>query len=64
MITNHELYSEVEDPDFNIKIKVVGICSINREEWVITDLCSNLLGITTIPLYETLGEEMLTLILN
>jgi len=61
---DHNLYSEVEDQDFGIKLKIIGICSINREEWIITDLAANLLGITTVPLYETLGADMLTLILN
>lgn len=45
-------------------LEMVGICSINREEWVVTDLACNLLGITSVPLYETLGEEMLSLILS
>lgn len=63
-IMDHNLYSEVEDQDFNIRLKVIGICSINREEWIITDLSANLLGITTVPLYETLGADMLVLILN
>lgn len=40
-------------------LDMVGICSINREEWIVTDLACNLLGITSVPLYETLGEEML-----
>lgn len=36
-------------------LKVIGISSVNREEWLITDLAANLLGITTVALYETLG---------
>lgn len=63
-IMDHNLYSEVENPEFNVRLKVLGICSVNREEWLITDLAANLLGITTVPLYETLGADMLTLILN
>jgi long-subunit acyl-CoA synthetase (AMP-forming) len=58
------LYSEVIDEDFKIKLKVVGICSVNREEWIVTDLCCNLLEITSVPLYETLGKQMLILILD
>jgi long-chain acyl-CoA synthetase len=54
----------VFDPDFNTSLKVVGICSVNREEWILTDLASNLLEITSIPLYETLGHQMLLLILK
>lgn len=61
---DHGFYSDIEDQDFNVRLKVLGICSINREEWIVTDLAANLLGITTVPLYETLGADMLTLILN
>jgi long-chain acyl-CoA synthetase len=42
----------------------VGICSINREEWLVTDLASNLIDVTSVPLYDTLGDEMLEIILN
>lgn len=56
VILQNSLYSEVFDPDFNTTLKVVGICSVNREEWILADLASNLLEITTIPLYETLGH--------
>ena len=55
MINNELLYSENEDSDFGVKMKLVGICSVNREEWIVTDMASNLLEITTVPLYETLG---------
>lgn len=54
-----KLYNEVEDFDFGITLKVAGICSVNREEWILTDLACNLLSITSVPLYETLGEETL-----
>jgi len=54
-IKSRELYSEVNDPDFNVSLRVLGICSVNREEWIMTDLASNLLKITSVPLYETLG---------
>ena len=49
--------------EFNMSIEVVGICSVNREEWLVTDLACNLLNITSVPLYETLGEQMLQVIL-
>jgi long-chain acyl-CoA synthetase len=42
----------------------LGICSVNREEWLVTDLASNLIDVTTVPLYETLGDDMLEIILN
>jgi long-chain acyl-CoA synthetase len=59
-----ELAFETHDNDFDMKLKVVGICSINREEWLLTDLACNLLGITSVPLYETLGDEILQIILS
>ena len=46
----------MSDPDFGLDLKVVGICSINREEWIVTDLAVNLLEVTSVPLYETLGH--------
>jgi long-chain acyl-CoA synthetase len=52
------------DPDTDVKIDVVGIVGINREEWLVTDLACNLLGVTSVPLYETLGQEMINLILK
>jgi long-subunit acyl-CoA synthetase (AMP-forming) len=45
-------------------LKVLGITAANCEEWVVTDLASNLLGITSVPLYETLGSTMMALILD
>ncbi len=45
-------------------LKVVGITSVNCEAWVATDLAANLLGITTVPLYETLGASMLQIVLD
>ena len=43
---------------------MLGITSVNCEEWVATDLAANLLGIATVPLYETLGATMMQLILE
>jgi len=45
-------------------LNVVGICSINRQEWITTDLACNLIDVTSVPLYETLGDDMLQVILN
>ena len=45
-------------------MKVIGICSINREEWLVTDLACNSIGVTSVPLYETLGDDMLKMILE
>jgi long-subunit acyl-CoA synthetase (AMP-forming) len=58
------LFSKVTDEDFNRNLNILGICSVNREEWLVTDLAANLLSITSVPLYETLGADMLTLILS
>ena len=63
-ILAENLAGEVHDEDFKLTLKVVGIVSINREEWVVTDLAANLLDVTSVPLYETLGEELLNLILT
>ena len=54
----------MHDQDFFMTLKVVGICSINRHEWLITDLACNLVDVTSVPLYETLGDDMLQVILN
>ena len=64
IIVKNQLYNEVSDPDFGITLKVAGICSVNREEWIITDLASNMLGVTAVPLYETLGHSTMVLILQ
>lgn len=45
-------------------LDVMGIVGVNSQEWVVTDLACNLLGVTSIPLYETLGQEMVNLILK
>ena len=54
-IQKENLEADVLDSDFNLNIKTVGIVSINREEWLVTDLACNLLDLTSVPLYETLG---------
>jgi hypothetical protein len=43
LIKQKNLSVLVEDTDFKISLKVIGICSINREEWLVTDLACNLL---------------------
>jgi len=63
-ILDLQLAKEVTDPEHNLKLSTIGICSINREEWLVTDLAANLINVTTVPLYETLGNEMLMMILN
>ena len=78
-ITKKHLFSEVSDTNPTYReeeekgervegpprdLRVLGITSVNCEEWVTTDLAANLLGITTVPLYETLGATMMQLILE
>lgn len=64
-------YNEVYDTAFNLgrfiysrqlffveelhKMKLIGIYSKNRYEWFVTDWACILFGVTTVPLYETLG---------
>lgn len=62
VIQKENLVSETRDADSILE--VIGIVSINREEWIVTDLACNLLDITSVPLYETLGDEMLNIILD
>ncbi len=38
-------------------LRVLGLYSKNREEWVLTDIACWMMSITTVPLYDTLGEE-------
>ena len=45
-------------------MRFIGIFSKNREEWVITDFASMISGITTVPLYDTLGQEAIEYILD
>ena len=45
-------------------IQTIGLCSINRSEWIVTDLACNLLNITSVALYETLGDEILSIIME
>jgi long-chain acyl-CoA synthetase len=42
------------------KLKLFGIFSKNRVEWALTDIASSLYGFTTIPIYDTLGDENIT----
>lgn len=45
-------------------MKLAGIYSKNRYEWFITDWACILFGLTSVPLYDTLGVENLTFCLN
>ena len=41
-------------------MRFIGIYSKNRYEWILTDIACIFLGLTSIPLYDTLGQENLT----
>jgi long-chain acyl-CoA synthetase len=46
------------------KLKLVGVFSKNREEWVLLEYANFLYGNTMIPLYDTLGPESIPFVLN
>lgn len=46
------------------KMKLIGIFSKNRYEWLATDWACILFGLTTVPLYDTLGIENISYCLN
>lgn len=41
----------------NYKLKFLAIYANNSREWILTDIANALYGVTTIPIYDTLGEE-------
>ena len=45
-------------------MKFIGIYSKNRYEWLVTDWACVLFGLTSVPLYDTLGVQNLTFCLN
>eukprot|EP00914_Ancora_sagittata_P016313 GHVO01032513.1.p1 GENE.GHVO01032513.1~~GHVO01032513.1.p1 ORF type:complete len:836 (+),score=159.96 GHVO01032513.1:362-2869(+) len=46
------------------EMRMVGVFSKNREEWLLLELAANAFGLTLVPLYETLGNEALEYILD
>lgn len=64
LMKQHSLAADVFDTCCQKKMQTVGICSVNREEWLVTDLACNLIDVTSVPLYETLGQEILQIILD
>lgn len=46
------------------QLKMIGVFSKNREEWLLLECANILYGNTMIPLYETLGLEAFPYILN
>ena len=55
-LLKHKLTFEAEDP----KLNLIGIYSRNRQEFYLADLACILYGITSVPLYDTLGIDNLT----
>ncbi len=45
-------------------LRTLAIYSKNREEWILTDLGCAQAGITTVPIYETMGIESMEYIIN
>ena len=43
-------------------LNMIGIFSKSREEWLTTDIACWLTSITSVPLYDTLGEESICVI--
>lgn len=41
----------------NYKVRMMGIFSKNRSEWIIQDIANYLYGFAMVPLYDTLGPE-------
>eukprot|EP00826_Nyctotherus_ovalis_P056083 TRINITY_DN750_c0_g2_i5.p1 TRINITY_DN750_c0_g2~~TRINITY_DN750_c0_g2_i5.p1 ORF type:complete len:589 (+),score=134.18 TRINITY_DN750_c0_g2_i5:453-2219(+) len=39
------------------KLKLIGIYSKTKEEWLLTDIACWMMDVTNVPLYDTLGEE-------
>jgi len=41
----------------NLSLKFISIYAKNSREWIITDIANSLFGFTSVPIYDTLGEE-------
>lgn len=54
-ILKNKLFNEVYDSFNKITLKLVGVYSKNREQWLLVDLACILFGFTLVPIYETLG---------
>lgn len=59
-IINQKLYCHPEGEKF----KFVAIFSKNRPEWTLVDVGCLFYGITTIPIYDTLGDENISFVFN
>eukprot|EP00917_Polyrhabdina_sp_WS-2016_P013928 GHVP01030404.1.p1 GENE.GHVP01030404.1~~GHVP01030404.1.p1 ORF type:complete len:712 (-),score=96.41 GHVP01030404.1:1510-3645(-) len=54
---------EYADHDKQV-LRVIGLYSVNREEWFILEQAANAYNVTVVPLYDTLGEESIVYVLN
>jgi long-chain acyl-CoA synthetase len=54
------LFSEPEGE----RLRTLGIFSKNRVEWTVVDMAACLFGLTTVPIYDTLGDENITYVLQ
>ena len=59
-IISEKLFNQPEGEN----LKMFGIFSKNRVEWLLTDIGSCLFGLTSIPIYDTLGDENITYVLK
>ena len=59
-IIHEKLFSQPEGE----RLKFVGLFSRNRPEWSIVDLACLLYGMTTVPIYDTLGDENISYVFN
>ena len=48
----------------NFSMRFVAIYGKNSEDWLFSDLGANLYGVTTVAIYDTLGAESMTYIID
>ena len=59
-IIQEQLYYQPEGE----KLKFIGLFSRNRPEWSIVDIACLMYGFTTVPIYDTLGDENISYVFN
>jgi long-chain acyl-CoA synthetase len=62
-LLNLNLVPELNEYKHHV-IRFLAVYSKNREEYIFADIASNLYGITTVPIYDTLGPTVITFILE
>lgn len=63
-VVEHDLAPLVTNDEDKVEFRPVGIYAKNREEWLQTDYASVLYGFCLIPLYDTLGPDVVEYIHN